>query len=69
MGPARGHRHSVRGETRAGWFEERDMEAGGVCVCEGDSGGGRSGRFPLPGVGIGATGSCHRNRDARRERG
>lgn len=69
MGPAWGHRHSVRGGMRVDESGERDMEAEGVYVCEGDSGGGRSGRFPLQGVGTGATGSCLRNRDARHERG
>lgn len=47
----------------------RDMEAGGVYVCEGDSGGGRRGRSLLQGVGTGATGRCRRNRDGLRERG
>lgn len=69
MGLARGHRRLVRGEMMVGELGARDMEAGGVCVCEGDSGGGRIRRFLLQGVATRATGSCRRNRDALRERG
>lgn len=69
MGLARGHRHLVRGETIVGELGGRDMEVGGVCVCEGDSGGGKRGRFLLEGVGTGATGSCLRNRGGLLGRG
>jgi hypothetical protein len=47
MGLAWGRRHLVIGEMFVGELVELDMEAGGVCVCEGDSGGGRRGRFLL----------------------
>lgn len=69
MGLAREHRHLERGEKMVGELGGRDMEAGGVYVCEGDSGGGRRGRSLLQGVGTGATGRCRRNRDGLRERG
>jgi hypothetical protein len=69
-GLARGRRHLVIVARRVDELGGRDMEAGGVCVCEGDSGAGKRGHyFLLQGVGTGATGSCRRNRDGLRGRG
>lgn len=68
-GLAQGHRHLERVERKVDELGGRDMEAGGVCVCEGDSGGGKRGHFLLQGVGMGAAGRCRRNRDGLRGRG